>query len=352
MGRLDREASEITLLAEQTRSEVERHRSRATQGEQRVADLERAARTDPLEVSRARNQLLAITQRAILMEGQQEVLDGKQNMLTRYRERLAQLADAIDTALAPLEGESDAVDDADTVSAPPTQEDLRREIARQMHDGPAQSLANIALQAEVVGRQMARDPSLAAAEIEQLQRTVQRALDATKSFIFDVRPMVLDDLGLVPTIRRAAADRGRRSDVPIDFDSIGAELRLEPELESGVFRIIDDALVGYLSLQPSAISIRIEWTAGGLEATVRNGGPSDRASAPSANQDAASADVPAALATMIARQRADERGAWTSKRTLPAGRWLDIQKRAKAAGLAVRLTDEGQTVEVVVGTGD
>ena len=39
---------------------------------------------------------------------------------------------------------------------------------------------------------------------------VQRTLDATKTFIFDVRPMVLDDLGLVPTLRRASRDRGRR----------------------------------------------------------------------------------------------------------------------------------------------
>ena len=88
------------------------------------------------------------------------------------------------------------------------QEDLRREIARQMHDGPAQSLTNIVLQAQIVDRLMTKDPEKAQAEVGQLIAMVQRTLDATKTFIFDVRPMVLDDLGLVPTLRRASRDRG------------------------------------------------------------------------------------------------------------------------------------------------
>src|SRR6185369_6792538 len=86
------------------------------------------------------------------------------------------------------------------------QEDLRREIARQMHDGPAQSLTNIVLQAQIVDRFLEKDPAKAQAEVEQLIEMVQRTLDATKTFIFDVRPMVLDDLGLVPTLRRASRD--------------------------------------------------------------------------------------------------------------------------------------------------
>ena len=85
------------------------------------------------------------------------------------------------------------------------QEQLRREIARQMHDGPAQSIANIALQAQIVERLFERDPARASAELSELVAMVQQALEATKTFIFDVRPMVLDDLGLVPTLRRSAA---------------------------------------------------------------------------------------------------------------------------------------------------
>ena len=125
------------------------------------------------------------------------------------------------------------------------QEEMRREIARQMHDGPAQSIANIALQAQVVERLFTRDPAQAEVELRELVTMVQGALEATKTFIFDVRPMVLDDLGLVPTLRRTAAERSRRSGMAVGFESVGADARLGTELESAMFRIVDDAVIGY-----------------------------------------------------------------------------------------------------------
>ena len=87
---------------------------------------------------------------------------------------------------------------------------------------------------------------MAQGEVRQLVAMVQQTLEATKSFIFDVRPMVLDDLGLVPTLRRAARDRGRRAGVPVEFDSMGQDRRLPMDLESGLFRILDEALAAYL----------------------------------------------------------------------------------------------------------
>ena len=97
---------------------------------------------------------------------------------------------------------------------------------------------------------------------------VQQTLEATKSFIFDVRPMVLDDLGLVPTLRRAARDRGRRAGVPVEFDSLGPDRRLPMELESAVFRIVDEALAAYLAGRPDRIAIRLDWSEDAVEAQV------------------------------------------------------------------------------------
>src|SRR5205814_8992408 len=125
------------------------------------------------------------------------------------------------------------------------QEDLRREIARAMHDGPAQSLTNIVLQAQIVERLFGRDPDGARGELHLLTSMVQQTLEATKSFIFDVRPMDLDDLGLVPTLRRAARDRGRRAGIPVEFDSVGPDRRIDVDLERSLFRIIDEATTGY-----------------------------------------------------------------------------------------------------------
>src|SRR5260370_1388528 len=139
---------------------------------------------------------------------------------------------------------------ADSSGVPPavtrlllsSQEDLRREIARQMHDGPAQSLTNIVLQAQIVERLMSQDPAKAPAEVHQLIAMVQRTLDATKTFIFDVRPMVLDDLGLVPTLRRARlpeqawreiSSRARILGVKAEMLDDGARLHLEVDVPAG-----------------------------------------------------------------------------------------------------------------------
>ena len=129
-----------------------------------------------------------------------------------------------------------------------------------MHDGPAQSLTNIVLQAQIVERLVARDPAAAPGEVRQLVAMVQQTLEATKTFIFDVRPMVLDDLGLVPTLRRAARERGRRAGVPVDFDSLGTERRLPMELESGLFRILDEALAATCGARRTGSSIRLDWS--------------------------------------------------------------------------------------------
>ena len=149
---------------------------------------------------------------------------------------------------------------ADRTAVVRAQEEMRREIARQMHDGPAQSLANIALQSEIVQRLASRGDARTPAELEALRRMVNHALEATKEFIFEVRPMVLDDLGLVPTLRRMATDRGRRAGVEIDLDSQGQDRRLPQDLESGLFRLIDDFVAACLTLGPSHLVVRLDWS--------------------------------------------------------------------------------------------
>ena len=129
-----------------------------------------------------------------------------------------------------------------------------------MHDGPAQSLTNIVLQAQIVERLVTTDPAKAGDEVRQLVAMVQQTLEATKSFIFDVRPMVLDDLGLVPTLRRAARERGRRAGVPVEFDSMGQDRRLPMDLESGLFRILDEAMAAYLGVRAERVSVRLDWS--------------------------------------------------------------------------------------------
>jgi hypothetical protein len=188
---------------------------------------------------------------------------------------------------------------------------------------------------------------------------VQQTLEATKTFIFDVRPMVLDDLGLVPTLRRAARERGRRAGIPVEFDSIGADHRIEVDLESSFFRIIDEALTGYLAGKPDRIAIRLDWSEDLVEAQVgaqrdptRQMAEAEKemVDAQRASEDTAK-DLPPALESMMAdrRERAEARSDAAKAAAvvaLPPAAWREIQQRAASTGITAELSDGGGTLSL------
>jgi two-component system sensor histidine kinase DegS len=359
---LDREMGEIDLLITQASAEAARHEQKRTQAADKLTALaDRGA--DPKEKLDLAGQLVGLTRRAALMEAQVEVLEGKRKTLARFRESLARHALTGDPsgpggaywlspdARAPLPPAVSRI----VLSA---QEDLRREIARAMHDGPAQSLTNIVLQAQIVERLLATDTARAKTEVGLLIAMVQQTLDATKSFIFDVRPMVLDDLGLVPTLRRAARDRGRRAGIPVDFESLGTDRRLPVELESGLFRILDEALAAYLSVAPAGISLRMDWSEQ-VEARVaaRRTGSQPGTEGDSEVDPKTGKELPPALAAMMEDRKADRRKAVEVARqawlvVLPEGPWREIQQRASTIGVLVELVDDGSTLVATVESPD
>jgi two-component system sensor histidine kinase DegS len=380
---LDRELAEIDMLVSQARVEAERHELKRAQAQEKLNELPEATPSE--DVIAAHVQLVTLTRRASVMESQVEVLEGKRKTLGRYRDAIAGLAEELGVAVesgaelgdvAGSPGELSAADASSTGVSRivlGAQEDLRREIARAMHDGPAQSLTNIVLQAQIVERLMTRDPEMAQGEVRQLVSMVQQTLDATKSFIFDVRPMVLDDLGLVPTLRRSARDRGQRAGVVVEFDSMGTDRRLPMELESGLFRIFDEALTAYLGVAPDRVALRLDWTPERLEGHVS--ASRDRSSAiEQAEREQAEVEaqqrgdgnekgrgrgkdkdkeLPPALAAMIDERRVAAEAAAEAARSsaivvLPAATWREIQQRAASVGVAVELVAQGGELRISV----
>ena len=362
LARLDVELGEVDLLITQARTEAARHETRRVAASDKLTAATAAAEStggalEPSVAAEHNAQLVLLTKRAALMESQVDVLEGKRRALGRYRDSLA----ASVQALGALGGGRAAVGGAAAVDAggvPPAvsrllldaQEDLRREIARAMHDGPAQSLTNIVLQAQIVERLVEQDPARASAEVRQLVAMVQQTLEATKTFIFDVRPMVLDDLGLVPTLRRAARERGRRAGIPVEFDSMGPDRRLSMDLECGLFRILDEAVAGFLSASAERVVLRLDWS-DQVEATVSASRVAVEVRADATPEATDDKDLPPALAAMMEDRRADARDAVEAARraaivALPPSTWREIQDRATTLGLMVELSPEGSELRL------
>ena len=368
LARLDTELGEIDLLIAQAKTEADRHETRRTAAAEKLTSATAAATAagttlEPATAAELNAQLVLVTQRAALMVSQVDVLEGKRRALGRYRDALAVYNESLSAygdVAPPSKSSKPAVAKlADPSGVPPAvsrlllgaQEDLRREIARAMHDGPAQSLTNIVLQAQIVERLVATDAARAGNEVRQLIAMVQQTLEATKSFIFDVRPMVLDDLGLVPTLRRAARERGRRAGVPVEFDSLGPEQRLPMDLESGLFRIIDEAMSAYLSARADRVSIKLDWS-DQVEVLVTASRATAAVGADLTPEAESDSDLPPALAAMMEDRRADARDALEAARreaivVLPPSTWREIQGRAATLGIAAGLSADGAELRLV-----
>jgi two-component system sensor histidine kinase DegS len=348
---LDKELGEVDLLITQARAEAARHEGRRSAAADKLGGLPTS--TDVTERLDQTTALVGLTKRAALMETQVEVLDGKRRALARYRDSVAGYIDAVTViaagGISGADGGGEPMPPAVARLLMGAQEDLRREIARAMHDGPAQSLTNIVLQAQIVERLVGTDPAASADEVQQLVSMVQQTLDATKTFIFDVRPMVLDDLGLVPTLRRATRERSRRAGIPVEFESMGQDRRLPMDLESGLFRMLDEALAGYLGARPDQISMKLDWgerlTADvvATRAVVESTAAAADVAIPT---EEAGKNLPPALAALVEDRRSAEREAAAaavraSIVVLPGSTWHEIQDRAASVGVVAELQADG-----------
>jgi two-component system sensor histidine kinase DegS len=123
------------------------------------------------------------------------------------------------------------------------QEEERKRVAREIHDGPAQSMANVVLRAEIAERMLGKHEfDMVKQELVDLKELVRNSLTEVRKIIFDLRPMALDDLGLVPTLRKYLTDLGERAELQTELLTFGKETRLTSTLEVAVFRLVQEAI--------------------------------------------------------------------------------------------------------------
>lgn len=122
------------------------------------------------------------------------------------------------------------------------QEEERRRVAREIHDGPAQSLANIVMRAEYCLKLLEKCPGKVREELQALQNIVLTSLQDIRKIIFDLRPMVLDDLGLIPALKRYFSAYAEQYGLEVEFLCFGQQRRLDSAVEIALFRIVQEAV--------------------------------------------------------------------------------------------------------------
>jgi two-component system sensor histidine kinase DegS len=253
-----REMKEIDLMLEQSQLEVnklaQRNASITAHLQQVQGQFDSLPRAD---IRMAYDSALDAQQRLFVMRGQLEKLQSDQAHLERYVSILDNVLQAMEGG--PPGGRSHSPSaTAETVEMMvQAQEAERQRLARQMHDGPAQALSNFILQTEIAMRLFDLDQEKARDELNNLKLSATKTFQKVRDFIFDLRPMMLDDLGLLPTLKRYVEAYQDQPNVDIRLATTGVERRLEPYQEVMIFRAIQE-LLGNAVRHSSASQVRIQ----------------------------------------------------------------------------------------------
>ncbi len=266
---VQKELKEIGILVKQSTSEVEKLAQRNAQLTNKLrtmeANIDTVPRQDIKEIYTAAQEA---QMRLFMMRGQVEQLQNRQENLQRFANSLQKVLDVSGGLLAtvddPASNEGSSVNpdvSLGIIKIIDAQEHERYHLSNQLHDGPAQSLTNLILQAEICERLFDHDPVRARTELTELKDAVTVTFQKVRDFIFDLRPMMLDDLGLNPTLKKSIEDYEQKTGIACNLTITGQDQRMPPHAEVTIFRVIQQ-LLNNVKIHAQAshvqISLRVE----------------------------------------------------------------------------------------------
>ncbi|WP_342028399.1 sensor histidine kinase [Alkalicoccus daliensis] len=154
------------------------------------------------------------------------------------------------------------------------QEEERKRLSREIHDGPAQMMANVALRSEIVERVLDKQGiEQARIEIRDMKEMVKDSLAEVRRIIYDLRPMALDDLGLLPTLGKYLKNVEERTGIIIELRKMGREIRYPSEMEVAIFRFVQEAVNNAVKhADASLIQVKIDVKQDLITAVIKDDG--------------------------------------------------------------------------------
>jgi two-component system sensor histidine kinase DegS len=268
------ELTEISLLVEQSQGEVDKLAQRNASVTAHLHQMQAHFDTVPREDIRDTYEVFHdAQQRLFTMRGQLEKLQSDETHLKRFEAFLVRTLEIIEGRPSLAVSQISPDEGSVIQQIIEAQEEEKRKISRQIHDGPAQALSNFILQTEIVMRLFNTDQDKARDELENLKATAGSTFGQVRDFIFDLRPMMLDDLGLVPTARRYTEAYKNKSGLDINFVVTGTERRLAAHLEVLAFRAIQTLLRNVREhAQATQVKVLLDMGDQKLRATVDDNG--------------------------------------------------------------------------------
>ncbi|WP_324394310.1 ATP-binding protein [Aggregatilinea sp.] len=152
------------------------------------------------------------------------------------------------------------------------QEDERRRLARELHDQTAQALVALGHRQQMLKPHLTDDPTAAELHAE-IRRMIQDTIEDLRRIVRALRPVYLEELGLVPALQMLTRDLGPHDSMTVHFDKTGTPRRLAPEHEIALYRIAQEALNNaWQHSDATQIWLRVHFEAAQVTLSVRDNG--------------------------------------------------------------------------------
>jgi signal transduction histidine kinase len=152
------------------------------------------------------------------------------------------------------------------------QEDERKRIARELHDDTAQGLVDISRRLDDLVTRWDPSDNTTGAEVESIHERIDHLLQGIRRFSRDLRPSVLDDLGLLPALQ-GLIDEMRQHEIQSSLSTQGAARRLPPDVELSLFRIVQESLNNVKKHSDAArVDVEVEFFERRVRVTVNDNG--------------------------------------------------------------------------------
>lgn len=171
------------------------------------------------------------------------------------------------TALDPRFGHEPGGQDISLFRAPLLEQQLRQQLARELHDGPVQTLSNVTMQLMVLQKQIIADPAGAQRELSAVVASMQRAVKEMRGVMFELRPLSLEQDGLIPALRDFVAHLRERCTLEVKLEVPQAPLLLDAAVKTNLFYIVQEAVQNTIK-HARASHLRIALTTVGDELQV------------------------------------------------------------------------------------
>ncbi|WP_069649188.1 sensor histidine kinase [Caloranaerobacter ferrireducens] len=302
---------EIFDIAESARKECESIRRELAELKERVSKLVKEVDVLEIEEKKSRKNLMAVSKnfklyneddikraydnaknlQVLLMLKRQEEKDlinkrkelelrliNAEKVLKKAEKLVTQVGVALEYLSGNLSDLSETIEDMQKkqllgIKILKAQEEERQRVARDIHDGPAQSLANVVIKTEICERLLDIDVNKARNELKNLKHIVRESLKDIRKIIYDLRPMSIDDLGFIPTIKRYGCNFSEETGINVEVFVIGQFKSMESIVEITLFRIIQEALNNIKKHSKAKnVQIKIETTLKKINIVVKDDG--------------------------------------------------------------------------------